>query len=116
MRTLCKLMMPLMALVLLSSFTDKDPDIFIGTLGVSASDPSQIKLTIREDHTFSYQDFSNPDQKLMVEGYWTKKGKKVILRSHDATVKFPDTWTISDHGQVGKARQGFCFYRLCKID
>jgi hypothetical protein len=111
-----KLLTTLMAIIFLSSFTVKNPNEFIGTFGVSASDPSQIKLTINSDHTFYYQDFSVSDQKIVVNGHWALKGKKVLLRSNDSNVKFHNAWSFTENGQVAKSRKGLCTYRLCKID
>ena len=65
-----------MTIIFLSAFTDKNSNEFIGTYGVSGSDPSQIKLTINSDNTFYYQDFSSADKKVFIEGSWTSKGKK----------------------------------------
>lgn len=105
-----------MAIIFLSSFSVKNSNEFIGTFGVSTSDPSQIKLTINSDHTFYYQDFSVSDKKIVVNGHWTLKGKKVLLSSNDSNVQFHSTWTFTENGQVAKSRKGLCFYRLCKID
>lgn len=56
------------------------------------------------------------DLKLMAEGKWTIKDKKLKLLSQEYTAKIPYVWTNSDHGKAGKAIHGFCFYRLRKID
>jgi hypothetical protein len=110
-----KLLVAGMTIILMSSFTNKNPDEFIGTYGVSSSDHSQITLTIHADHTFSYQDFSTPDKKIAVKGRWTLKGQKVILEDKSSDIKFHDVWTFDDHGQVAKSRKGLSFYRLCKV-
>ncbi len=106
----------LITFFLLSSFTFKNPHNFIGTFGVSDSNSSQIKLCIHSDHTFYYQDYSVSDHKISVNGRWTLKGKKLILNSNEAEVKFHNEWSLSEKGQVAKSRKGLCFYRLCKID
>ncbi|MGZ5280639.1 MAG: hypothetical protein ACXWEY_00010 [Bacteroidia bacterium] len=111
-----KFLTTLMAIIFLSSFTVKNSNEFMGTFGVSASDPSQIKLTINSNYTFSYQDFSVSNKKIVVNGYWALKGKKVLLRSNDSNVKFHNIWSFAENGQVAKSRKGLCFYRLCKID
>lgn len=111
-----RLLTTLMAIILLSSFTDKNANEFIGTFGVSASDPAQIKLTINSDHTFYYQDFSISQNKIEVKGDWTSKGNKVTLKSNDPRVKFHDVWSITNNGQVAKSHKGLSFYRLCKIE
>lgn len=105
----------LTTIVSLSSFNNKNSNGCIGTYGVSASDPSQIKLTINSDKTFNYQDFSIPDEKIVVNGNWTLKGKKVFLMNENSKVKFHNVWTILENGQVAKSHKGLTFYRLCKI-
>lgn len=105
----------LLTTVGLISFTDKVENNFIGTYGVSDSNPSQIKLTIHADHTFTYQDFSVADNKIEASGKWTLKGNKVVLTDHNANQSFHDTWTFDQDGQVAKSRKGLCFYRLCRV-
>lgn len=108
-------MLVLLATVGLMSFTGKDDNSFIGTYGVSDSDPSQIKLTIHADHTFTYQDFSVADHKIEASGKWTLKGNKVVLTDNNPDKAFHDTWTFDQDGQVAKSRKGLCFYRLCRV-
>jgi hypothetical protein len=116
MTTTIKILTVLTTIILMSSFTNKHSNEFIGTYGVSASDPSQIKLTINPDRTFNYQDFSDSDKNIVVEGNWTLKGKKVVLKSNDTKTRFHDVWTFEKNGHVAKSRKGLTFYRLCKID
>lgn len=105
----------MMTIILMSSFTDTHTNEFIGTYGVSASDPSQIKLTISSDHTFYYQDFSIPDKKIMVKGSWTLKGKKILLADNNSSSNFHNVWTFIENGQIATSRKGLSFYRLCKL-
>jgi hypothetical protein len=111
-----KLLTAVMAILLLSSFTDKNTNEFIGTYGVSSSDPAQIKLTIHSDYTFFYQDFSVADKKIVVKGNWIQKGQKIVLNSLTSGEKFHNVWSFVENGQVAKSRKGFSFYRLCKIE
>lgn len=110
-----KCLTTLTIIMLLSSFTQKNPNAFIGTYGVSASDPSQITLTIHTDNTFYYQDFSVPDKKIVVKGYWTLKGNKILLKDSKSNDKYHNVWTISGNGQIARSRKGLSFYRLCKM-
>lgn len=103
-----------MFIVVLSSFSGRDDEEFIGTYGVSETDPSRIELTLNTDHTFLFEDHSNPENKINVNGEWMAKGNKVILSGNNSTVKFHDTWTFTEQGQVAKSRKGLTFYRLCK--
>lgn len=111
-----KILTALMTIIVLSSFTNKNPGEFIGTYSVSETDPSHITLTLNADHTFSYQDFSASDKKIAVEGNWTMKGQKVILQDNSTGMKFHDVWSFDEMGQVAKSRKGLSFYRLCKIN
>lgn len=97
------------------SFNDVTSNNFIGTYGVSGSDPSDIKLTINADHTYTYQDFSDSKNTISVSGNWTIKGNKVLLENNDTGKKFHTVWTFTDNGHVAKSRKGLLFYRLCKL-
>lgn len=102
--------------IFLSSFTGKPADQFVGTYGVSSSDPSQIKLILHSDQTFYYQDFSISDRKIIARGSWTSEGKKVVLKDIDSDQQFHDVWTFENNGQVAKSRRGLTFYRLAKMN
>jgi hypothetical protein len=111
-----KFLTTFLIIIFLSSFTGNNSNAFIGTYGVSASDPSQIKLTINSDNTFYYQDFSISDKKIIIKGNWTLIGKKVFLKDTSSNKTFHNVWTILENGHVAKSRKGLTFYRLCKID
>lgn len=104
----------IVTVVLMTSFTKKNADQFIGTYGVSSTDPSQIKLIINSNHTFYYQDFSNSDKKIVSKGNWTLRRNKGVLK--DKNIKFHNVWIFNKTGVVAKSRKGLTFYRLCKID
>ncbi len=109
-----KLLAACTVIILCASFTNKALTGYIGTYGVSASDPAQIKLAIQADHSFYYQDFSVPAKKIIVNGHWTLKGKKVILNADGAVKKFHNVWTFEGNGEVARSRKGLTFYRLTK--
>jgi hypothetical protein len=111
-----KILTILLAVILWSSFTDKNANLFIGTYGSSSSDPAQIKLTINPDHTFYYQDFSVSGNKIVVKGKWSLIGKKVLLSNNGNKTRFHNIWSFVNEGQVAKSRKGFTFYRLCRIN
>ncbi len=99
-----------------NAFTIVDKPNFIGTYGVSEGDPSQIKLTLLEDKTFSYQDFSNPKQKIQVNGNWECNGKTVVLTNYESEAAIHNRWKFTNDGKIAKSRKALCFYSLCKID
>lgn len=102
--------------ILMSSFSNKNVNQFIGSYGVSVDDPSQIKLIINSDQTFYYQDFSISDKKIVAKGSWVLKGNKVVLKDNDTEQKFHNVWTFDKNGKVAKSRKGFTFYSLTKTD
>jgi hypothetical protein len=102
-------------LIVMSSFISRNAEDFIGTYGVYASDPSKIRLTINADNTFYFQDFSIPENKIIVHGNWMLRGNKVVLMHKNSSEKFHDVWTFKDNGKVAKSRKGLNFYRLCKV-
>jgi hypothetical protein len=110
-----KITAALFTLIFLSSFTFSNKEEPIGTYGVTGSDPSQIKLSINADHTFSYQDYSNSKQPVNVAGKWILKGKKVVLIGSNSEQNFHHVWSFTQNGQIAKSRKGMCFYRICKI-
>ncbi len=116
MKKTIKILTVLATIILMSSFTDKNANEFIGTYSVSPSDPSQIKLILNSDQSFYYQDFSNPDKKILVKGNWTIKGRKVILKGNNSEKHFHNVWTFVENGHVAKSLKGLTFYRLGKID
>ncbi len=111
-----KILTAVATIILMASFTGRNTHDFIGTYGVSSSDPSQIKLTIHSNHTFYYQDFSVSDKKIVIEGTWTLEDNKVVLIDDKATEKFHNVWSFDENGQIAKSRKGLTFYRLCKMN
>ena len=110
-----KLLAILAVIILGSSFKNRDSAVYIGTYGVSASDPACIKLSINADHSFYYQDFSVQHNKIVVNGNWSVSGKKIILTANGAVKKFHNVWTFAENGDVAKSRKGLAFYRLSKL-
>ena len=101
-------------LLTLSSFVNSTPTEFTGVYGVSENDPSQIELTLNEDKTFSYKDFSNPSKKIDVNGNWELKNKHIHFINYSSVYSFHSKWKIVDHGKVAKSRKGITFYTLVK--
>lgn len=116
MKMLTNSVVAILFFVAASSFTNYAPYDFIGTYGVCDSDPSQIKLTLNTDHTFFYQDFSNPRKKIDVMGHWALKGNVVTLENHNSAYAFHDKWRFFKGGQVAKSRKGMTFYTLQKLE
>lgn len=114
-KTLTILLSTLVALVLFS-FVSEPRLPFIGTYGVGDSDPSQIRLTLNEDHSYAYCDFSDPTKKINVNGTWMQKGKTVVLSIPASGYAFHNKWTFDEKGRIAKSRKGLSFYRLCRIE
>ncbi|MBO6516452.1 MAG: hypothetical protein JJ975_07860 [Bacteroidia bacterium] len=86
----------------------------IGTYGVSNNDASSIELVLNSDSTFTYQDFSDPQNRVEVKGTWTEKGGKVKLHGDMASNQFHSVWKIKQNGSVATSRKGLNFYRICR--
>lgn len=114
MKNLIKVSFLVVLITVSYAFTEKSDSEFIGVYGVSADDPSQIQLVLNDDHSFTYQDFSNPDHKIDVDGKWELKNDKIILSGSDINLRFHSKWKISDDGQVAKSRMGMSFYSLVR--
>ena len=102
--------------ILMLSFTNVPAGEFTGNYGVCDADPSHLQLQIHEDHTFSYTDYSNPNQKIDATGTWMQRGKKVILTGNNAAQAFRAVWKFEKDGQAITSRRGLSYYRLVKLD
>lgn len=97
-------------------FSFAPADGFIGTYGVGPNNPSKIELTINEDHSFSYQDYSNPSKEIDVSGTWEIQSGKIVLMNYYSLFSIHDKWKIEEHGMIAKSRKGMTFYTLHKMD
>lgn len=89
----------------------------IKTFGVSQADPSNIKLVLHADQTFTYQDFSHPAQKVKVSGTYTMRGAHLKLKASSAEkYAFHDRWKMVKQETAIKSRKGLTFYRLARLD
>ncbi len=116
MKNLIKTTILLFVVITAASFKNNTSPNFIGVYGVSANDPAQIKLTLNENRTFAYQDFSNPDRKICIKGNWILQKNTVVLKSNDLQGRFHNRWRFSDDGKLAKSRKGMTFYALGKLD
>lgn len=101
------------AILLFPFFSFVAPPFTEGTFGVGASDPSQIELQLKADHTFTYQDLSNARAPIRVSGTWHLRHSTLTLQATQK-VRFHKVWTLSSDQQVVKGRKGWCWYRLCR--
>ncbi|GAB5538102.1 MAG: hypothetical protein Salg2KO_02050 [Salibacteraceae bacterium] len=97
-----------------AAFTPANDNGLEVTYGVSNSNPAQIELQLNTDYTFSYQDFSVPEKKVLVSGTYELKNNTVHLHAQDASVRYHNTWRIVDDGNAAKSRLGLAFYTLRK--
>jgi len=105
----------IVSILLLCSFTATNDDSFVGIYGVSQSDPSAIELKLNADNTFSYQDFSNPENQIKVQGTWSAKNDVIQLNADNSETSFHDKWKITNEGNSAKSRKGMTFYTLRKL-
>ena len=74
-----------------------------------------IKLTINEDHSFSYYNATNPAKKIDLKGEWKSKGSSIVLENYDSDQGIHDKWRMDKNGMCVKSRNGLNFMRLCLI-
>lgn len=101
-----------------ASFATQAGEKVTGSYGVYKGDPSDIRLTLNDDHTFtySYVYFGKPKrQNVTVAGKWAWKGGKVVLHKENSLFHIPKKWRFAKDGQVAKGRMGMCYYRICKV-
>lgn len=83
-----------------------------GCEGKSAS-ANTIKLTINEDHSFSYYNVSNPNEEIELTGDWTAKGNSIVLEKYESGKGIHNKWRMDKNGVCVKSRNGLNFMRLC---
>jgi hypothetical protein len=91
-----------------------EPD-FIGTYGISKNYPGKLELKINADKTFTYQDFSDPNNKIEARGTWELEDNKIILQDHTATFPYRSKWKIEKDGRAVRSRKGLEFIRFAKF-
>jgi hypothetical protein len=75
-----------------------------------------VKLTLNDDHTFTYFDNTYYKRVLDLKGTWTQDGKTIKLIGHNSPYKIHDTWKVdSDNGNCIKSRKGMEWRRLCFV-
>lgn len=100
-------------MVLITSFKTTPVDV-TGIYTVGANDPGEIRLVLNHDHTFTYRDFTDPNNKVEVSGGWEGKGNKVELKYFVSSINFHTKWTISNDGKIAKSAKGLTVYSLVK--
>lgn len=105
-----------MAITISFGFTSEKSKGLEVTYGVSESDPSNIELHLSSNFEFTYQDFSNPNNKIEIEGTYTLENEKIVLISNTESNKFHDKWVLTNDRTRAKSRKGLCFYTLGVIE
>ncbi|MFZ6052586.1 hypothetical protein [Halocola ammonii] len=116
MKNVLKFSMAAFAIALSVAFTTTSNDGLEITYGVSEDDPSQIELQLNSNFEFTYQDFSDPNQKIMTAGTYTLDKNTVVLSAKSDVIKFHDKWKLSDDMKTAKSRKGMTFYTLMKVE
>ncbi|MFK7949149.1 MAG: hypothetical protein AB8G11_16280 [Saprospiraceae bacterium] len=88
---------------------------FVGTYGVTNNNPNVIELTLNEDFSFIYKDFSNPKKKIDIQGKWKVENETIFLKEESSSFSFHNKWKIEKNGKVAKSRKGMTFYTLMKL-
>lgn len=112
MKSIFKLSIKLLIISICFAFTGVENDGLNVTYGVSENDPSQIELSLKDDYTFSYQDFSINSQEIKVSGTYQMKNNTIYLIPKEKNIEFHDKWKLSKDYKTAKARKGLLFYKL----
>ncbi|MGB0391204.1 MAG: hypothetical protein ACPGD5_06525 [Salibacteraceae bacterium] len=107
-----KTVITLLAIIISFGFTSEKAKGLEVTYGVSESDPSNIELHLSANFEFTYQDLSNPNNKIEIEGTYTLENEKIVLISNTESSKFHYKWVLTNDRTSAKSRKGLCFYRL----
>jgi hypothetical protein len=91
-----------------------NPD-FIGTFGISKNYPVKFELKINADNTYTYQDYSDPNNKIEARGTWELKKNTIILKDQTSTFPYRSKWKIEKDGKAVRTRKGMEFIRLAKF-
>lgn len=110
------LLIPVLALSLFAvmsfkSVTEKD---MVGMYTIAAGSYSKIELKINADHTFSYQDYTDMNNIVIVSGRWEKQEEFIVLKDYVTTHKFNDIWKVSADGKTARSKAGIIIYTLEK--
>jgi hypothetical protein len=116
MKNVLKFSMAAFAIALSVAFTNPSNEGLDITYGVSENDPSQIELQLNSNFEFTYQDFSDPNQKIKTAGTYTLDKNTVVLSSRSDVSKFHDKWKLSDDKKTAKSRKGLTFYTLMQVE
>lgn len=103
-----------LCLVAVMSFKSVSERDMIGIYGGIKDDPGKIQLQINADHTFTYQDHSNPNQIVVITGRWEKQEEFIVLKDYVATYKLHDIWKVSADGKVARSKMGITIHTLLK--
>lgn len=102
-----------LSIALITSFKTTPVNI-TGTYSSGANNPTGIQLDLRQDHTFTYRDFTDPNNKIEVTGGWEGKGNKVELKYFVSSANVHTKWVISNDGKIAKSAKGLTVYSLVK--
>jgi hypothetical protein len=112
------------ACLILIGFTDKielnesgDP---AGKYGICMADESQphvlsVELTLNADHTFTYVNNMDSEEKINVSGTWSLYEGEIFLANYSSEVKILKIWKPEKNYTALKSRKGTAYYRLCRI-
>ncbi|MGL4597342.1 MAG: hypothetical protein ACRCYO_07440 [Bacteroidia bacterium] len=104
------------------SFTSRKPSeksaFTTGTFSTCSCDSSSINsltfgLTLNDDNTFHYFNYSNPSNKIDVKGNWFLKKNTVLLKDYPTNASLENKWVIDKSGKCLKSKTGLSFTRLC---
>lgn len=100
--------------LLFASFHLQESEDFVGTYGNEPHQNKGFSITLNEDHSFVYRDYSFSESPVLCEGTWVVQNGKAFLQELTTQKGMVNTWKLENDGAAIKARKGLCWYRLCK--
>ncbi|MGL5888967.1 MAG: hypothetical protein ACRC3B_03740 [Bacteroidia bacterium] len=108
----------------LMSFTGSEPAekaaFKTGTYSTCSCDDYSEKslkfgLTLNNDSTFHYFDYSNSANKIDIRGNWVLSKNKILLKDYPANSSLESKWVIDNNGKCLKSNSGLSFTRICNV-
>ncbi len=117
-----KLLIGALAVFMFMSFSrSKTRNMLTGTYSTcgcenQADQEKKFGLILNDDNTFHYFDYTNPIEKIDVNGNWVLNKNTISLKNYSSAFKIEQQWKIEKNGKCIKSRLGLKFTRICNVE
>jgi len=117
-----KLIIAALAVFMLMSFSrSKTLNMLTGTYSTCGCEnpidgEKKFGLTLNADNTFHYFDYTNPIEKIDVNGNWILSKNIISLKNYSSAFKIEQQWKVEKNGKCIKSRMGLKFTRICNVE